>query len=363
MDKNYKHLTLIMCDKIIEEMSLELEREMKYSDKTILLVGMQWDYCRPERGISMDKLIFFENLKKMVGLVEPFWFDEYLDKKEKLQEDIIKRAHEIKPDLIFFLTYTDQFRFETLDELKSKYTTYALYWDDQWRFDSYSSKYAPHFTFVSTTDPWSISKYNRIGINPIVIPPAAQPFSENLGPLNADESYDYDVSFVGGYNKYRGWFIKRLLNMGVKVECFGEGWSNGRISFEQMEQIFRKSKINLNISNSINHDIRFVLSSPKVLLHYLRSPKRAEQIKARNFEIPLAGGFQLTNYVLGLERYLRIGEEVTVYNTPEECAQQAYYYLENEELRDDIINKSHERVKNEHTYRHRLERILNEIWG
>ena len=65
-----------------------------------------------------------------------------------------------------------------------------------------------------------------------------------------------------------------------------------------------------------------------------------EQIKARNFEIPLAGGFQLSNYVPGLEKYLKIGDEIAVYNTPEECAQQVEYYLANDEIRRESFPKS-----------------------
>lgn len=335
---------------------------MQYPGKTTLLVGMQWDYCKPECGVSGDKRVFFEILKKLVGRVEPFWFDEYLGKKEQLQIDLMAKVQEIKPDLIFYLTYTDQFTLETLDKLKSKYVTYAWFGDDQWRFDSYSSRYAPHFTFMSTTDPWSVQRYKKIGVNPILTQWAAQPFSENMGLLRKDESYEFEVSFIGGFNKFRKWFVKMLGKKGIKVECFGVGWPNGQISFERMGQIFRKSMINLNISNSASNDIRFVFSSPKCFIHYLRNPKRVEQIKARNFEIPLAGGFQLSNYVPGLEKYLKIGDEIAVYNTPEECAQQVEYYLANDEIRREIISQSHERTKNEHTYLYRLERILGEIW-
>jgi len=156
--------------------------------------------------------------------------------------------------------------------------------------------------------------------------------------------------------------IKRLAHSGINVECFGAGWPNGRVSFERMEQIFRKSRINLNISNSINHDIRFVLSSARSLASYFRSAKRAEQVKARNFEIPLAGGFQLSNYVLGLERHLTIGKEIAIYITPEDCAQLIAYYLENNDSRMDMLLRGHERAKNEHTYLHRLNAILMEIW-
>ena len=331
-------------------------------DKTVLTVMMEWDYCKRERGESGGKQAFVENLEKLVTRIEPFWFDDYIDLKAQLQIELIKKADEVKPDLIFFNTFTDQFTTETLDYLKDRYTTCAWFGDDQWRFENYTSIYAPHYTFSTTTDPWSISKYRRLGIEPILTQWAAQPFSDTLGPLSQEEAYEYDVSFVGGFNPYRHWFISYLRKQDIQVTCFGAGWPNGRISFAEMEQIFRKSRINLNLSNSVSHDVRFILGGVKNVINYLRSNKRVEQMKARNFEIPLAGGFQLANYVAGLERYFKICEELGIYALPEDCAQMIKYYLDNENIREKVCILGHQRAVSEHTYFHRIKNILKEIW-
>ncbi len=135
------------------------------------------------------------------------------------------------------------------------------------------------------------------------------------------------------------------------------------MSVERMNEIFNATRINLNLSNSVSRDIRFVLGGPRNFLRCLLSPKTAEQIKARNFEIPLAGGFQLSAYAPGLERYLKIGEETAVFTSPEDCARQINYYLADEPERAKIMRAGHERAGREHTYLHRLERILEKIWG
>lgn len=323
---------------------------------------MQWDYGKPARGESLDKVCFYENLTHLVDLVEPLWYDDYLERQHELQNLVLQKAEEMKPDLILFIPYTDQFSVNTLEQLKKRFSTYAWFGDDQWRFNSYSSKLAPHFTYVSTTDPWSVTKYKKLGITPIVTQWAAQKYSEDISPISCGESYQYEVSFVGGKNRYRTWFINELAKHGIQVECFGADWPNGRVSYLEMEQIFRKSKINLNISNSIGQDTKFILSSLRNLTKCYRAKKTSEQIKARNFEIPLAGGFQLSNYVLGLERYLNVGQEVAVYTSTDECVQQIQYYLENEDLRQQITVAGHERTKAEHTYTNRLAHILGEIW-
>ena len=49
-----------------------------------------------------------------------------------------------------------------------------------------------------------------------------------------------------------------------------------------------------------------LMSSLNDLRSYLLSKKTSEQIKARNFEIPGFGGFQLSQYSLGLEDFYDI---------------------------------------------------------
>lgn len=331
-------------------------------DKRVLTVLMQWEHGHKDRGFSPDVQWFYSNFKELCSEAIPFWYDEYFADLDRLQRELLRKAEAVNPDLIFFLPYTGQVYPETLDILKSRWKTCAWFGDDSWRFDDYSSKMAPHYTYAATTDPFCVSKYRKLGVKPILTQWAAQIRGGGAGPLSP-ASYKYDVSFLGGYNKYRAWFIERLAALGVRVNAFGPGWPAGKVSFEEMDTIFRNSRVNLNLSNSINQDIRFVLSNFRNLATYMRSPKRAEQIKARNFEIPLAGGFQLTNYVVGLEKYFKIGEEVAVYTSPEDCALQVSYYLENQVEREKILEAGYQRAVREHTYPHRLERILEEIWG
>lgn len=331
-------------------------------DKKVLCVLMQWEYCDRLRGVSGDKLVFLDNISKLVRKPEAFWYDEYIGDLPRLRRLVYEKAEALDPDLIFFATYTGQFDPGTLDKLKERWPTCAWFGDDTWRFDGYSSKLAPHFTHVCTTDVFSVEKYRALGVEPILTQWAGQSRgASEAGPPQGDGPR-FDVSFVGGYNHVRGWFVKMLEQQGIKVECFGHGWPRGRVSAGEMDLIFRDSRINLNLSNSVSRDIRFLLGSPGNFVRYLRSQKAMEQIKARNFEIPLAGGFQLTNYVPGLERYLDIGKEVTVYSSPGECAALIRYYLRNEKERLSIAAAGRARAEAEHTYLRRFGEIFEKIW-
>ncbi|HMK54063.1 MAG TPA: hypothetical protein VK444_04700, partial [Methanobacteriaceae archaeon] len=265
----------------------------------IVPVFLRYDYGDKNRGDSLEYEYFYKSLKKITSEVYPFWYDEYLDKKDVLQNEVIKFVDKIDPDIIFFIIMNDEFTFETYDYLKNKYVTLNWFCDDRWRFDNFTKNYAPHFTYSTTTDKFSLSKYRDIGYENTILTNWGS-FKPPDIDLNSVD-YQYDVSFVGGSFGYRKWIVKELLERGIKVECFGAGWENGRVSFDKMVEIFKTSRINLNIPNATSYDVKYIFSSFKNIYTFLRSPKRATEIKARHFEIPACGGFQLSNYMPSLE--------------------------------------------------------------
>lgn len=326
----------------------------------IVPIFLRYDYGIKSRGDSLEYKGFYKAFKKITNNVYPFWYDSYLGKEEKLQKEVINFVDNIKPDIIFFILYKNEFRFAMLDYLKNKYITINWFCDDQWRFNIFTKYYAPHFTYSVTTDKYSLSKYKEIGYKNVILSQwASFGYNENIDSYKV--KYKYDVSFVGGISGYRKWVVRELLKRGIKVKCFGYGWSNGKVSFNDMAEIFKVSRINLNISNSASYDIRYIFSSLKSLREFVKAKKRTEQIKARNFEIPTFGGFQLTNYIVSLEDYFDIGSEVAVYTTIEDLVLQISYYLDNEKERKRILINSHKKAKNEYTYCHCLKKILKRI--
>ncbi|ADN09546.1 CgeB family protein [Sulfurimonas autotrophica] len=325
----------------------------------ILYVDLQYDYGIKARGKNIIGLDGFKNSFEELGHeVVMFCYDEFLDKTNIIHDKLINFADEVKPDLIFFSLYQDQFEIKTLDYLKSKYKTINWFGDDQWRFDDFTYKYATHFTYCITTDKYSIPKYKAIGQNNVIY---SQWAAINTHKIAKFDGYKYDVTFVGGFHPYRKWFIETLQKKGIKVEAFGNGWSNGPLSAEEMNQLFISSKINLNIGNSNSFDVRYLLSYWKAIPLLFRSKKNARQIKARNFEIPYFNGFQLSDYAPSIENYFDIGNELVCYSDVDEAALLIKYYLENDIEREEIKQESHEKAVQEHGYINRLRDILGQI--
>jgi len=325
----------------------------------IVYVDLQYDYGKKERGKNIIGLDGFKKSFEDLGhQVVMFYYDEYLSDVTPLQQKLLNFADQHKPDLIFFSLFQDQFDTKTLDYLKSKYITINWFGDDQWRFDSFTSRYATHFTYCVTTDKFSIGKYKALGQNNIIY---SQWAAINSHKIPEFAGYLYDVTFVGGFHPYRKWFIESLQKRGLHVKAFGNGWENGPLSAEAMNKIFTSSKINLNLSNSNSFDLRYLLSHWKALPLLIKSKKSASQIKARNFEIPYFGGFQLTDYVPTIETYFELGKEIACYKDIDEAELLIRYYLENDDEREAIKNHAHQRAIIEHGYIHRLHSVLEQL--
>ena len=327
----------------------------------ILYVDLEFDYGQKSRGINtIGQLGFMASLRKLGHEVVPFFYDSYLDHNLLgLQNDLKNKADTERPDLIFFILFRDQFSKETLSYLKSKYKTINWFGDDTWRFDNFTKDFAPYFTHCITTDKYSIPKYHQIGVNSVLRAQWAA-IDDNLDTMSP-LPYEHEVTFIGGHNRFRDWFIKQLRKNGIKVECFGHGWANGSLSNADMIKLFRSSKINLNLSNSASFDLRYLLSHPKNLPHTLHTKKHASQVKARNFEINYFGGFQLADYVPGLEDYYDIGKDLACYGNADEAAMLIRYYLANQNEREAIRDRGMSVARKKYSYTAQLKIVLENI--
>ncbi len=327
----------------------------------ILYVDLQYEYGMKHRGPnSIGEIGFRQVFVKLGHEVECFYYDDYLSRTDELQDAVIAKVKESKPDLVFFCLFADQFKISTLETIAKLTKTMNWFGDDQWRFDNFTSKYAKAFTYCITTDYFSIPKYKSLGVTNVIYSQWAAlnvPIEDNPVTMN----YEYDISFIGGSHSVRRWFIAEFKKAGLNVEAFGFGWPNGVVPLERMVQIFQRSKINLNLSNSVNFDLRYLTHAWKNPVVAFKSSKATSQIKARNFEIPFYGGFQLTDYVPTLENYFTLGQELVCYSNVDEAIQLAQHYLTNDLDRERVKAAGILRAREQHTYLHRMEKVLSQL--
>ncbi|MBI4417779.1 MAG: glycosyltransferase [Ignavibacteriales bacterium] len=342
----------------------------------IVYVGMRYDYGDPRLGDCYEYSNFHDTLARMPGVtVEDFPYDEILRQEgKKVMNERLRSTARQRPDLYFFVLFTDEFFHETVDWLTRHSGALTLNWfgDDHWRFDLHSRFWAPLFTWVITTDQKAVDRYRAIGVNNVIL--SQWGFNHHLmdGTLVREE---LDVSFVGRTTPGRKAILRRLQKEGIDVTVWGRGWKNGRLSPGDMIQTFKRSRINLNFTESMGglqprtlakaflarradqtislRPLREVGPAVRLLLSRPRP-----QIKGRNFEIPGHGGFLLTSAAEGLDRYYSPGREIEVWNDPNELVQKIRYYLTHGVERNRMKEEGRRRTLAEHTYERRFREIF-----
>jgi spore maturation protein CgeB len=278
--------------------------------------------------------------------------------RDKIQALISEQIKKIPYDIIIIIPYTDQLEKDFIRSLREHAKILCIFHDDNWRQD-FVKELAPHVDIFTTTDPNGVEKYKRMGFEHAVFLPFG--INEKLFNLAQNSNKDIDVSFVGAWHPHREWLIKKLKKNGIKVEVFGYRWSNGHVSTNQMIDIFRRSKISLNLSNSISFDARYLLSSPRALINNVRSKKDREQLKGRLFEIPACGAMQISYYVEGLEQVFNIGKEIAIYASLKDLLGKVSFYLRHDDLRGQMIDAAYKRVMEDHCYWKEFVKIFEQL--
>jgi spore maturation protein CgeB len=326
----------------------------------ILYVAMRHEYGNPSRGLSFEEHNFRSSLEGMGHQLTTFDFMEGAshDGLKQMRSALITRASEIKPDLAFFVLFTDQLDTRTIEEVGRSGGCPTVNWfaDDHWRFEDFTRHMAPAFDLAVTTDPDSLPKYRLLADTRVHL---SQWACNRYAYGRVTTELRHDATFVGQPHGDRRQTVAMLNEAGLPVECWGFGWPAGQLEHRQMVEVFASSRINLNLSNS--SDAPGLKASLRRLLHFRPPPPRPPQIKGRNFEVPGCGGFLLTERVPHLERYFELDHEVAVFEGVGDLADKVRYWLDHDEERQGVADAGYRRVLSEHTYDHRFAKIFETL--
>jgi hypothetical protein len=232
------------------------------------------------------------------------------------------------------------------------------------------SEIAPEYDFCLVPEKFRLEDYRRIKANPIYCQEAANPAIYRPYP----ESEQYDAGFVGQAYGERPHLIRWLLDRQVNVYVWGSGWQyhrkrrhslnplhwsrrdeapkiptrfiNGVLSDEDLVRTFSRTKINLGFAGCWTDD---------------KSAERITQIRLRDFEIPMSGGFYVTEYQAELEAFYDIDREIVCYRSKEELLDKIHFYLRYPAQRGQIGEAGRRRCLSEHTWAKRFEKVFREI--
>ena len=234
---------------------------------------------------------------------------------------------------------------------------------------------APHYRWCLVPEKFRLPDYTALGARPIYCQEAANPRVYKPHDLPRD----IDISFVGQAYGDRPAHIRHLLRKGLDVRVWGPRWEYfidwpSRNPLRKFARLFRKpdeSAVRLPKAA-----VGGVLGDRELIETYSRSKinlgfstcgethaggERVVQIRLRDFEVPMSGGFYLVEYMEELEEFFEIGSEIVCYRGMDDLADKAAWYLAHDTERERIRLAGMERCRRDHTWERRFENAFREM--
>lgn len=305
----------------------------------VLCVFGEHQYGDPSRGLGTEYTAFIPALRRLGHEVLHFesWNKRIYRDLAELNSKLLDVVESFRPDVLLTVHMEYELWLETLEVIRARGDVATISWaaDDSWKYRQVSRFVGPAYHAMTTTYAHVIPHYHADGISHVLLTQWAVSADWLREPLPASQCI-YPVSFVGAAHGDRKSMVATLQKAGIEVTCIGHGWPKGSVRMDEIPDIMRNSVISLNFSNS----------------------RGENQIKARTFEVPGAGGFLLTDAAKGLDRFYRPGIEIGVFNGRDDLVGKILYFLSHSAERDAIARSGYERTRREHTYEQRMTHVI-----
>ncbi len=321
--------------------------------------------------------------------------------RPRLSRELLKqisKLHKEKPiDLFFSYFYDSCIDPAALEEIK-KMGILTINWYCNGSYQLHLVKeISPYYDFCLVPEKFRLKDYKAMGANPIYCQEAANP--EVYHPYDVDQ--EFDAAFIGQAYGDRPANIKFLRNQGIDIRVWGSGWNQlssspactikrnlkrtahiakrltqilrGRDSIENLKKTFKQWKELPSFSSTTlgpplsDEEMVKMYSRAKINIGFSscgethKDEERILQIRLRDFEVPMSGGFYMVEYMEELEEFFEIGKEMVCYKDMTDLANKIKYYLKNPEEREAIRIAGHQRCLKDHTWQKRFEMAFREM--
>ncbi len=173
---------------------------------------------------------------------------------------------------------------------------------------------------------------------------------EKLKGLSEKEKMDFEAAVLWKATlHYRLSCIKELEDFGLSI--YGDhGWAG----------LINAKKTGLFPPLNYYRELPFFYNAC-VINFNATSRQMTEAVNQRVFDVPACGAFLLTDHQDSLNELFHVGTEIITYKQKEEIADIAAYYLRHAGQREAVAVRGRERVLKDHTYRHRLRSMIQNM--
>ncbi|MEZ8653414.1 glycosyltransferase [Vibrio splendidus] len=253
---------------------------------------------------------------------------------------------ETTPDILLMQTWEWRIGLETLQQVKKLYPKLKIVniaMDDRHSYWIYGMKnlgsagLIPALDAVFTTSSEAVEWYKKEGVNAFFYPLASEPLI--FHPINIPKIHD--VGFVGAKYGIREVIVEKLIDKGINVKAYGNGWESGRLPIDDTNKFYNQCRIVLGVGTILGcNDFT--------------------SMKLRDFDVPMSGSVYLTNYNQDTAEIFAEESEICFYRNVDECVAVVSELLSNErklhQIRENTLLKALE-----NTYIHRVKELLKNV--
>ncbi len=207
-------------------------------------------------------------------------------------------------------------------------------------------------------DPYQVYVLSReVKKNIYYLPECCNPLVHKIAELNSRDAakYNCDITTAGNFYANRAAVFEQLSQYNFNIKL----WGNPPSLWMNVNPIVKRY---LQGEYVINDKKSMAFQGGKIVINNLH-PAEIWGLNCRAFEIPAVGGFQLVSWRPGIKDLFKEGAEIETYQNFDELLEKINFYLLNDEKRRSIIDAGHRRVYADHTYKNRLEIMIDVLFN
>lgn len=282
----------------------------------------EFDYASPVKQFSHSKRkLWF--IVRCLGYFRRYRYLEFISDlyykiypQKEINQKLIQIVEKEPFDLIV-LNKVDGISPKTIKVLKKYSTVWYFFMDPYDEFKRVDGRRKTISTDIfSTTFKEILTEAVNFNINSIWLLQGFDPKRFK----RIDYIKKYDVVFAGSYTKKRSMVINFLKNNGIEIYCLGSGFKNPPLYGEDLNKIYNKARIILNLNREkLGYSVRVAQAMG-------------------------SGSFVLSENAGGLKEFFCIREDLDIFESQDELLDKIKFYLSNYQKREAIAKKGMEKV-------------------
>jgi spore maturation protein CgeB len=240
----------------------------------------------------------------------------------------------------------------------------------------------------------ALGRFRAAGAEAIYWPMAANP--DVYTPT--DTAPRWDATFAGQRYGDRTALLLALREAGVDAHAFGSGWAAGpagaaatggasagadaakllrdtlagRLPWRALADRRALRRLTTRHAGALHGavgDREYValFGASRINLGFVtlgdthRTLRPLRQVRLREFEAPMAGGFYLTGWIDELQELYEVGREIECYRSAAELVDKARFFLRDDAARERVRRAGFGRARRDHTWTRRFEALFAEL--